>query len=139
MNTLVSFRFPLFRNANLAVARAPLFLRFVTAKRGQRTFDALDQLDDTVADDEVVFAAERKSTGSVHVDRTVNGKRVGEWYQTADYELIREQPTEATMRDNDLWRAWCVELLEQRKFTGSANAATGPVASNAATGQQPPN
>ena len=109
--TMVHFRFPLFQTACLMIRRVPKFIRFTTRKEdGKRVFDALDQLDDTPLPEEAVFAARLKHRGICHVDRTVKGRRVGEWYQTADYVLMEEQPDDATIRDTEKWQAWCVRM-----------------------------
>lgn len=107
----VSLRFTLF-TGSLSLQRAPKYLRFVVKDVGnptKRAWDALDQLDDQPEPDETVMAAVKWYEGQIHVDRTVDGKRVGEWYPTATYELVAESPPDEVLRSTELWRKWCYE------------------------------
>lgn len=108
--TIVRLLHPLFSGV-LTLKRVPKYLRFTCGGLTgcSRSWDALDQLDDTPQPHERIFAAVRKGQGSVHLDRIVKGKRVGEWYTTADYELIDPQPSDETMRSTELWHAWCLD------------------------------
>lgn len=107
--TEVFFRHPLFRGS-LSLKRTPKFLRFACAGIAtcSRNWDALDQLDDEPREGETLMAGVLVDQSSVHLDRVVKGRRVGEWHSTATYELIEPQPDAATMRDNEKWRAWCM-------------------------------
>lgn len=106
----VSFDHSLFRT-QLQLKRTPKYLRFTChgCKTPTRSWDALDQEDDTAADGEYLFAAVLENRGSLHIDKTVNGRRVAEWHGTAHYVPIAEQPTQELMRDNAKWRAWCMQ------------------------------
>lgn len=88
----------------LQLARVPLFLRFTVIGK---TWDALDQVDDQPNPGEELIAAKLSGRGTVHIDRTVKGKRVGEWIPTADYDPCEEQPSQDVMRSTVLWREWC--------------------------------
>lgn len=105
--TMVRLDCPAF-GAPLQLARVPKYLRFV-AKRGcggRYEWDALDQLDDVPEADEEIVAAVLAHFGSVHLDRVVKGKRVGEWHRTADYEYCDEQPPDEVLRSTERWREW---------------------------------
>lgn len=105
----VSLDFPTFKGP-ITLKRTPKFLRFTCAgPLSKGAWDALDQLDDVAKPDEQVFAARLIQEGTVHIDRVVKRKRVGEWIRTADYKLIDDGPPEAVLRDNEAWRAWCLE------------------------------
>jgi len=109
MSIAVDMDFPTFRGP-IMLERAPKFLRFICAGLlSSGKWDALDQLDDVPKPDEQVFAARLHREGTVHIDRVVKRKKVGEWIKTADYRMIDDGPPEAVLRDNDAWRAWCIE------------------------------
>lgn len=101
----------------LSLKRVPRYLRFVW--RGNpgcsKNWDALDQLDDVAEGFETIVAAEITQQGTVHVDRVVNRRRVGQWFASAEYTAIDPQPSDETMRNLELWRTWCVERNENRK------------------------
>lgn len=109
----VTLKCPDPRAQALSLQRAPKFMRFVfrTAPAG---FDALDQLDDIPDADESVIVGVLAETGSTHIDCVVNRKRVGKWYRTARYVVHPIQPDDATVRDTEKWRAWCV--AEEAKY-----------------------
>lgn len=110
--TVVRLNHPLFRNCGcLDLKRVPKYLRFVCAGLSScsRSWDALDQLDDTPNRDEMIFVGKLANRGTVHLDRVVKGRRVGEWYGTATYDPVDQQPTEEIVRDNEKWRQWCME------------------------------
>lgn len=92
----------------LSLKRVPRFLRFVFHPKA-KTWDALDQLDDEPREGETVFAARLADSGSMHVDGYRNGKRFGEWYKTATYELVEPQPDQSTLRDRGAWQKWATE------------------------------
>lgn len=108
----VRLRSALFRGS-LHLARTPKFLRFTCSGLAlcSRNWDALDQLDDEAQDGETLVAGVLAHRGSVHVDRTVKGRRVGEWWPTAEYEQVSPQPDQATMRDGAKWRQWCEQQV----------------------------
>lgn len=93
----------------LVLKRAPLLLRFVLTGADWKTLDALDQPGDEPKPGERVIAAERRGGfGSVHVDgRDRKGRRTAEWYTTADYESVPDQPPQEVLRDRAEWEAWC--------------------------------
>lgn len=96
----------------LVLTRDPLpkFLRFVVTGDDWQTLDALDQLDDEPKAVERVIAAKMDGKpGTLHLDRWQKGRgRVGEWYRTADYWPVAEQPPDDVLRDREKWRAWCL-------------------------------
>lgn len=93
---------------HLSLKRAPVFLRVVVADGGLSgpKWDALDQLCDTPQRKEVIYAYRIVGQPSmVHINR---GRRGGSgFYQMAQYRLVLEQPSDAVMRSNFEWRAWC--------------------------------
>lgn len=97
----------------LVLKRAPRLLRFVLTGSDWKTLDALDQLDDEPKPEERVIAAERRGGyGAVHTDgRDKQGRRTAEWYTTADYEYIPDQPPQDVLRDRARWEAWCWERV----------------------------
>lgn len=107
----------------LSLKRAPRYLRFVVrgSERCSRNWDALDQPHDQPELGERVIAALKSSSGSMHLDRTVNGRRVGEWYETAIYWPVEEQPPEDVLRDNQNWQEWC--LAQQQKSSAESETA----------------
>lgn len=112
MGTTVRLKSSLFRGS-LSLKRTPIYLRFTCSGIAScsRNWDALDQLDDQAEPGERLFAGKLAHKGSLHLDRVVNGRKVGEWYGSADYELIEPQPSQETMRDNALWRSWVESQL----------------------------
>lgn len=103
--TLVRLDHPLFR-ASLYLCRTPKYLRFVLDRR-EMSWDALDQPDDQPEPHEMVFAAVLSQRGTCHIDRTVNGRRVGEWLRTAEYRPLRGQPDSSVLGDTNKWKDWC--------------------------------
>lgn len=101
---------PLFRGS-LILKRQPKYLRFVCKGIAtcSRNWDALDQLDDVAEEGEHIIAAEKTDSSSVHLDGYRNGKRFGEWRETATYTPIEEQPPQELLADNERWREWCME------------------------------
>lgn len=53
--------------------------------------------------------------GVTGIDRTVNGRRVGEWYHTATYAMCSEQPDADVLRDSAAWGRWCQRRIEEEK------------------------
>lgn len=113
-STTVRLRHPLFRTT-LFLHRVPKYLRFVYTDTATcaRKWDALDQLDDEPNDGEHLLAAILANRSAMHVSYTEKGRRRGEWWKTADYELVSPQPDEATMRDRDRWRDWCQQQVKE--------------------------
>lgn len=107
-NTVVFLTHQLFRTA-LSLKRTPKYLRFACKGLAScsRNWDALDQLDDEPEAGEQLIAARLKDRGTMHLDRVVKGRRVGEWHDTATYEPVEPQPGQEVMRDREQWRAWC--------------------------------
>jgi hypothetical protein len=101
----------------LALRRAPLFLRVTHAREA---FDALDQLDDTPAEGEQLYAYRRVGeAGSVHL--CVRGKNRGASgrYAVAAYEAVEPQPDDATMRSTGAWRDWCRAQVRPKAEEGA--------------------
>src|SRR5437660_1219073 len=93
----------------LMLRRAPPFLRVVQTPAGQ--WDALDELHDTPAPDEVVVAYKRVGpAGSVHIDGIdpKTRRRFGRWFAIARYVVCDPQPAEAVLRSTAEWRVWCL-------------------------------
>ena len=115
-NSLVRLKHPLF-SGSLSLKRLPKYLRFCYSGAGisrcANIWDALDQPDDEPCPGESLLAAVLVNNGSVHIDRSVKGRRVGSWHQTADYELVDPQPSQEVMRDRATWQAWCMEQEKQ--------------------------
>ena len=110
-----SLDYPTFKGA-LTLSRAPKFLRFTVAgPLSKGSWDALDQLDDVAQPEEQVFAARLIRKGTVHIDRVVKRKRVGEWITTAEYKMLDDGPPESVLRDGDAWRAWCLQRDAEEK------------------------
>lgn len=81
--------------------RAPVFLRAVKDKSGK--MDALDQVNDTPAENESVFVYEQQGeVGTVHLN--YGGGRGG-WYAMASYHYLPDVDGEA-LRDNKAWQVW---------------------------------
>lgn len=100
----------------LTLQRAPIFLRLVVDATG--TVDALDQPDDSPKPDEKIYTFVRVGDfGTVHVDRTVEGRRVGEWYKSAEYTCHSEQPPDEVMRDTGRWQEWTKAAYEKMRGT----------------------
>ena len=94
------------KGATAMLRRAPVFLRVTIDAKGK--IDYLDQINDQANPDEKLYAYRcMAAPGSCHV--LVRGKNrvAGGWYQLGEYELLPEQPDDATMRDNAKWREWC--------------------------------
>jgi hypothetical protein len=93
------------QRVHLQVRRAPKYLRFVRDEA--RKWDALDQLDDVPRPGEQVVAAKAMRRGTVHLDRRVNGRHVGDWEEYVEYEAVADQPADETLRDRAKWADWC--------------------------------
>lgn len=95
----------------LMLHRAPLYLRAVFGPRKKKEqWDALDQLDDEPKAGELVTVYRRVGPASAcMVDWSQGGRRRGGRFAMAAYQVVAEQPDDATARDTQSWRAWCVE------------------------------
>lgn len=99
----------------LTLSRRPKYLRFVATGSGFAGLDALDLLADEPKPEEEIFAAVLVERGSLHVDGVRNGKRFAEWLDTADYDLLAEQPSDEVLRDAAKWQAWAISQQEKQK------------------------
>lgn len=117
--TLVRLRYA-GRGRSIRLARVPLFLRFVLTGTDWATLDALDQLDDQVRPGEHVIPARRVDRQRIHIDkRTLDGRHVAEWHDTAEYEPVDCCLTQAQLADATAWREWCEQaaLVEHKEPT----------------------
>lgn len=91
----------------LLLARAPQFLRAVHSARGG--WDALDDVADRPKRTERITVYRRLGPVSfAFVDYcTPGGRRRGSRVAEARYGLVRPQPPESQVRDNNAWRQWC--------------------------------
>lgn len=95
------------KGQRLSLQRSPILLRVVNV--GDH-WDALDQLDDQASSNETitvyVLAA---APGVCFIDGRdpKTGRRFGERRSMGTYKLLPEQPEDAILRDNALWREWC--------------------------------
>lgn len=105
----------------LELTRTPIYLRFTIKNSDFDTLDALNNLEDVIEDGEICIAAKLTSRGTLHLDKTVNGRRVGEWLQTVGYHSVDVQPSQEVMRDNDLWRAWVMGRVDEEKTNEHSN------------------
>lgn len=126
---IVKLDVPHFRG-RLELRRTPKYLRFTLRPPfvvggepiGASTrWDALDQPDDVPDEEEQIIAAVKVGKSTVHMDRRVNGKRVGEWLEYHVYRPVEPQPSEEILRNYPRWAAWCEQQLAQER----ANAVPG--------------
>src|SRR4051812_34526056 len=90
------------KGQTLMLQRAPLFLRVVVDPSGK--VDALDQLTDTPASNEKIFAyVLTAEPGRFHIYKRARGSG---WYAIGSYKQVFPQPTESVMRNNASWRDW---------------------------------
>jgi hypothetical protein len=93
-------------DVKLMLARAPLLLRVTRSPDG--TWDALDQLADTPAFDEVITVYRRATLPSnVHV----NARGRCGWFQIAEYRVVDPQPRDEQVRTTTAWRRWAEEFV----------------------------
>lgn len=97
---------------------APKWLRFVLSS--DRKWDALDHPEDTPNPGEVVVAAVRISSGSVHV----YGENVSKWLPVASYAIAVEQPGHDILTNSDAWSAW-VESRDAVLFIDDVDLQVG--------------
>lgn len=93
----------------LHLKRTPIMLRWVVDAVGE--WDALDQRGDAVYRDETPYCyIIDGEPSSMHVDRVVNGRRVGEWCNIVRYkQLLVDPPTRLQMVDEEAWAGWCTD------------------------------
>lgn len=88
----------------LQLRRAPILLRVVHSQAG---WDALDQLHDEVRSGEKVYAyILTEPPTSMHLLTRGKNRHAGGWYAIGVYRLLDPQPTDAEMRDTELWMRW---------------------------------
>ena len=89
----------------LMLHRAARFLRVTKSiVSGVDKWDALDQLEDQPKPNETLFAYEIVNKPIMcHVNA---GRRTG-FYPMAKYKFVNPQPTDADMRTEEAWDAWC--------------------------------
>ena len=101
------------RNAILHLQRSPVMLRVVVKFVDQKpSYDALDQLDDTVEPGEKVYLYKMVSNdGWVHFDGRdpKTGRRVGRTEPINSYSYFPDQPTQEVLKDNKQYHQWCDE------------------------------
>lgn len=95
--------------------RTPIMLRVVRGADG--AWDMLNDVGDVARDDEAILVYRLEGVPSrMHVLKTVNGRRKGEWIVEAFYRMLPDQPGDAHTRRNEDWVAWCeanrAELLK---------------------------
>ena len=84
--------------------RAPLFLRVVV----DHEWDALDQLEDTPKEGEILYAYKRKGEAvRAFIDFSGKSRKASGLYAVADYEFYQPQPSQAEMRLYETWAEWC--------------------------------
>lgn len=90
------------KGQTLMLQRTPKYLRVT---HDGKKWDALNNLEDTAQPTETLYAYVTKDgpRGSVHIHRS--GGRGG-FYPLISYQLVPDQPNDATMRDNAKWAAW---------------------------------
>jgi hypothetical protein len=109
----------------LALKRAPRFLR-VTRFRAKE-FDALDQLDDTPRVGEMLFAYEiAEYQGVYHLLCGRGAKSASGFYQQGAYRFVVDQPDDATMRDTERWRQWCMARKDESAVAVSRSSSLTP-------------
>lgn len=90
----------------LMLKRAVLLLRVVT--KDGKTWDALDQPEDTPAPDEKIQVyALKEHRGNCHVKLGGQAKNASGFYPMSDYVLCKIQPDDIVARDAGKWSAWC--------------------------------
>lgn len=103
------------KGKTLMLKRTPIFLRVVT---DGKTWDALNDLTDTIGPKETAFAYKIKGqAGWCHIRAS---KGDGGFYGMATYAMITDQPTQATMRDNAKWVAWVQAKADAAKAAGES-------------------
>jgi len=85
--------------------RDPEWLR-VTVCPTTLVFDCLDMPEDQAMSHERIFLYRRSGERTtIHLDRRVGGKRVGEWFRQSEYVFLKDlQPSDEAMRKNGVWQ-----------------------------------
>jgi hypothetical protein len=95
----------------LMLKASPQFLRVTSAHTG-RKWDGLDQPHDVPEPGEKLFAyVLAEKTGNCHINM---GRGRGGFYPMQTYKFIPNQPSDAVMRDLELWEAWCLSFANGR-------------------------
>ena len=106
----------------LMLSRSPFFLRVV---KDGREIDALDKLEDVAKPNEEIFLYYRISIAdcAVFIDGRKNGKRWSWNGRPATYALWQEfpEPDDATLRDNERFKAWCLLVAQKKASLDAAN------------------
>lgn len=96
--------------ASLMLHRAPVYLR-VVIDASSGGVDALDQLDDVPAPGESLHAYQwdhaDPALSRFHIRCSRGSKTPSGWYESANYRLVPDQPSDEIMRDVSKWREWC--------------------------------
>lgn len=100
-----------FSRSMLFVQRAPIYLRFVIDPNGK--LDALDQLDDVPKSNEYIVAAKFYRNGSVHLDGTVKGHRVGQWIHVRYYAALENQPEQSILQSRSSWEHFVSQEVQK--------------------------
>lgn len=95
----------------MALRRCPLYLRVTFRKRADGLlvdFDVLNYLDDQPEKDEILVVYRLTGPANrIHLLIRWKNRKNGGWWQTGEYAVNPEQPSEAVIRNNEKWRAWC--------------------------------
>ncbi len=103
---------------SLMLQRAPLFLRLVLKPDlGGGTWDGLDLPEDTPEPAEIVccYVRASKPVAGFWDGTDKRGRRTGGMFASADYKFHDHQPPGDVMRDNALWRDWCLTEIDRLK------------------------
>ncbi len=105
---------------SLMLRAAPEFLRVVHSPRRKpgNQWDALDQPGDEVAGGETVYAY-RRVGNPTRMHLKMSPRSASGWYAMAEYRVVEDQPSEATMRYRGLWMVW----VRVQQFQASMPAA----------------
>lgn len=96
--------------AKLMLRRSPYFLRVTY---DGKDYDALDQLEDKPKPEETIYLYRITAIPSwCHIRAS---KAAGGMYSMANYAYVSPQPSDFILRDNEAWRTWVSEQLEDTK------------------------
>lgn len=94
----------------LYLKRAPMYLRAVCTPGGGHhsdVWDALDQLDDTPSEEEIITVYRRQGEATwIHINRRPRGGGV---FHGGSYCVVDPQPSDSTVRSTSAWQAWVAE------------------------------
>ena len=109
----------------LSLRRAPILLRVVRNRAGN--WDALDQPNDqaTVSESIFVYRLVAEPTWIRVCARGKGGKDLRGYWWSGDYEQLCEQPSDAVMRDNNVWATWCEANQDRFMPDWAKRPATG--------------